>query len=154
MFPTYAVTAKLVAQVEREREKTRKGQEGDSGSSSKKRTLEDPIPKKGKPGKKPNPNKRPKKMCQLCAKWSPAIMHTHNTDQCKKWESDGTPKKKVRQPEQQNNANAMAATFKECFAQMQKDLKRDLKRSSSRKKKKSKKRYDLSSDSESSEDEE
>lgn len=60
-------------------------------------------------------------------------MHTHNTDQCKKWVSDGTPKKKVCPYTKQNNANVMADTFKECFAQMRKDLKKDLRKSSSRK---------------------
>ena len=81
-------------------------------------------------------------------------MHTHNTDQCKKWESDGTPKKKVVSFTKNNNANVMTDTFKECFAQMRKDLKKDLKRSRSKKKKRSKTCNASSSDSESSGDDE
>ena len=59
VFPNYAITAKLVAQAEREREKSAKKQtqNGDSGSNSKKQTMDDPIPRKPKPDNKKNPSK-------------------------------------------------------------------------------------------------
>ena len=36
----------------------------------------------------------PKKNCALCAKYSPAVKHTHNIKECRKWNQDETPKRK------------------------------------------------------------
>ena len=32
--------------------------------------------------------------CTLYAQWSPGIKNTHNTADCRKWNTDGTPKNK------------------------------------------------------------
>ena len=158
--PTYAVTAKLVAQVKRGLP------QATPKVDTKKVTMKNPddrIPKKSK-GKfskdQPGSSKKHKqqKLCQKCAKWSPNSMQTHNTADCRKWNEDGTSKfskSNKRGNFKSNNAHAMDGDMKACFAQMRKDLKKDMKKKfkSKKSKKKSKKYYDSSDSSDSSDSE-
>ena len=124
-----------------------------------------PIPKKAKFGDKsggPNegpPSKdRTPKLCQLCAKHSPGCKNSHNTAQCRKWNADGTDKRRSAHGGTTRNANAHSRSdddTKAVFAQMRKEIKAlkkiTLKRS--RKRKSCKRHYDSSDDSDSSDDE-
>ena len=68
---------------------------------------------------------RPKKHCALCGKYSPAIQHTHNTKECRKWNADGTPQGKKEYLGKGNFANTAGRDddCKQAFAQTQKDMK-------------------------------
>ena len=68
---------------------------------------------------------RPKKHCALCGKHSPAIQHTHNTKECRKWNQDGTPKRKdtsnYRGKGNFLNSVGCDDDLKQCFLQMKKE---------------------------------
>ena len=70
---------------------------------------------------------RPKKNCALCAKYSPAVKHTHNTKECRKWNQDGTPKRKdtsnYRGKGNFLNSVGRDDDLKQCFLQMKKEQK-------------------------------
>ena len=69
-----------------------------------------------------------KKHCVNCAKWSAGISHTHNTSECRKWNSDGTQKGKTGyQGNKGNYSNTAPSLFdtdyKKAFAQQAKEMK-------------------------------
>ena len=127
-----------------------------------------PIPKKARYGKskesKGPPNEGPPskyrtpKLCQLCAKHSPGCKNSHNTAQCRKWNADGTDKRRSahRGPTRNTNTHSCAdEDTKAVFAQMRKKIKalKKMTFKKSRKKKSRKRYYDSSDDSDSSDDE-
>ena len=140
---------------------------GISKGSDGKKTLKmkegDPIPKKqrtgaGKQGP-PNNEKGPThKLCQLCAVHSPSIKGTHNTAQCRKWNADGSEKRRGPRSANSRNTNKhlleSVEDFKGAFSQMRKEIKSLRKRNKRKQKKRSKKRYYESSDDSSSSDSE
>jgi len=114
---TYAVTAKVVAQVKRGLPRATPKED------AKKVTMKNPedgIPKKSK-GKLSkdqlvgSKKHKQQKLCQKCAKWSPNSMQTHNTPDCHKWSDDGTSKfsKSIKRVTyKNNNAHAMDGYMK------------------------------------------
>ena len=106
---------------------------------------------------------RPKKNCALCAKYSPAVKHTHNTKECRKWNQDGTPKRKdtnnYRGKGNFSNSVGRDDDLKQCFVQMKKEqkaLKKLILKQGKKSRKRLKKRRVLSdsSDDDSSSDSE
>ena len=88
---------------------------------------------------------------------SPGCKNSHNTAQCRKWNADGTDKRRAGQRGNPRNTNAHLHSeddTKAVFAQMRKEIKA-LKRitKKSRKKKSRKMYYESSDDSDSSDDE-
>ena len=94
-----------------------------------------------------------KKNCTYCAKWSPAILHTHNTTECRKWTKDGKPKGKGGyQGNYANTGQSGDADFKTAFAQQTKEfntLKKMMVKQTKAFKKQSKKRSRKGKDSDS-----
>ncbi|MCP4748147.1 MAG: hypothetical protein GY874_18730 [Desulfobacteraceae bacterium] len=128
--------------------------------------LNKPIPKKarydeksgGPPNKGPPSKDRTPKLCQLCAKHLPGWKNSHNTAQCRKWNADGTDKRRSAHRGPTRNANAHSRAdedTKAVFAQMRKEIKalKKMTFKKSRKKKSRKRYYDSSDDSDSSDDE-
>ena len=104
-----------------------------------------------------------KKHCAHCAKWSAGISHTHNTSECRKWNSDGSQKGKstYRGNSNGNYANTTQsgdADVKKAFAVQAKEMKSlkkmILQQSKAFKKSKKRSRKSKSSDSKSSTDSE
>ena len=131
---TYAVTAKLVAQIEQGiPQATHK-----LDAKVKMRSPDDQIPKKSK-GKfsqdQPGGSKKNKeqKLYQHCSQWSPNSMYTHITADCCKWNADGTQKFKPnkRGNYKNSNAHAMDGLWKRALLKCAKTLKRTRRRSSS-----------------------
>ena len=143
--PEYRQTQKII-EMARNSGGGSKDKAKDKGT---KRSLDDPIPRKPKAQAA-----RQKKLCQHCAKWSPDIKNTHNTAQCRKWNSDGTKWQKPKHARKTNAHSQVSEDMMECFAQMRKDnakLLKSLKRSR-KKGKRSRRRYsDSESDSDSDE---
>ena len=130
------------------------GNKESDGKKKKAVKLDDPIPKKNRKG---NPKSlirdgdRPNsKLCQLCAKHSPAVKNTHNTAQCRKWNADGSEQRRSYSGKYKNaNVHSHASDgVMEMVAQMSKEMKSLRKEVKSAKKKSSKKRkYESSDDS-------
>ena len=90
-----------------------------------------------------------KRHCNNCARWSPQIQHTHNTNDCKKWEKDGTPKHVPRK----SNVHSHDDEFKKMFmtyAKEQRAFMKSMSRKGGKAKRGKKRRFD---DSDSSSDE-
>ena len=132
---------------------------GLDGKKSLKMKEGDPIPKKqrtgagkqGPPKNEKGPNQR---LCQLCAVHSPSVKGTHNTAQCRKWNVDGSEKRRSPRSANPKNINKHSLEgvedFKGAFAQMRKEIKSLHKLAKHKQKKRSKKRrYESSDDSDS-----
>ena len=84
--PNCRVMATLVTQVKG----TQKGQSKSGKDKDSKRELNKPIPRKTEAkisgnkqeASKPASNKKQKKNCEKCTKWSPKLKHTHDTSKC------------------------------------------------------------------------
>ena len=92
------------------------------------RKLEQPIPRKRNSAggdKAGGGDKRPKKNCELCAKWMPKCQHSHNTADCRIFNKDGSRKQRGGGDEKGHRAQSKLSeeNFLECFAQMKKSNK-------------------------------
>ena len=123
----------------------------------------DPVSNKqrtgaGKQGPSNNKKVPTHRLCQLCAVHLPSVKGSHNTAQCRKWNADGSEKRRGPRSANSRNTNKhlleSVEDFKGAFSQMRKEIKSLRKRTKRKQKKQSKKRYYESSDDSSSSDSE
>ena len=165
---SYRQTSALLAKVDRLGAQGQRNYQGDQNGSQNQgnKSPGGRIPKKvgfrdntsnGSPSANQNPkkqgNSRQKKLCQNCAKWSPQWKHTHNTKDCRKWDTTGAPLDR-----QAKNIHAHSkdnVSMMECFQQMRKENQKLIKALTEKKKRgrKNKKRRVLDSDSSDSDSE-
>ena len=133
------------------------GKKQDAAGSAKRTSMKqgDRIPKKAKKGEGESPKEaQNNKLCQNCAKWAPAIKNTHNTGNCRKFNSDGTRKGAARNVNMHGHDDDMMAFFrtmkKDQKAIMKKFAKMDMKKKSKGSARKSS--YDSSDDDSSDSD--
>lgn len=122
---------------------------GGAKSPAKKQSGKRSSEGKPTPHKKSQQTKPQRRVCQRCAQWSKQWMHTHATEDCRKWTKHGEPKDRdARSISAHHKADKGEDSLRECFAQMRKDQKKLFKLVASKKARKS---YRDDSDSEMSE---
>ena len=89
------------------------------------RKLEQPIPRKRTSSGGDTAgggDKRPKKNCELCAKWMPKCQHSHNTADCRIFNKDGSRKQRGGGDDKGHRAQSKMSeeNLLDCFAQMKK----------------------------------
>ena len=134
--------------------KEQQGKSSDKGKSGRGDAAEAGS---GKNNNKNNNNKG-NKLCQRCASGAPQIKHTHNTNECRKFHADGTPKQPRGGRGKHSNAHSKeeVAEMKESFATLRKENKKIMKllAKAKSKGKKRKRHYDSDSDASTDSDDE
>ena len=96
--------------------------------------------------KKPKTSPKPSKHCDLCEKHGGAPK-THNTNECKRYRSDGTPKKPVVRSDGKHDHKKRGKSYAQLLEEIH-ELKHDVRKDQKKKSKKRKRDY-ASSDSDS-----
>ena len=97
--------------------------------------------------KKPKGSGSGKKHCNNCARYSPQIQHTHNTNDCRKWEKDGTPKHVPRKSNVHSHDDEMKKMFMAHMKEQKAFMKSMSRKGGKSKRGKGKRRFDESDSS-------
>jgi hypothetical protein len=91
-------------------------QNGTSGKKKGKRGNDSSSTRKQRGSSSQREKKRVYKLCEKCAKHSPEVKNSHNTEDCLKWNDDGSPRKREDRKKQWGKPKSSASFKKELHA--------------------------------------